>query len=112
MKRALLLLPAGLLLGGCLYTDIRSPRAYRSASPAEVKSDPADPVVTGESCNRTYIYLVAVGKSGYHESVRKAMEPYPDRVLYDVKTDIKVNSYLFGVYSKICTQVMGRAGKL
>lgn len=112
MKRTpLILLLACLGLSGCLYTDIRSPRAYRSATPSEVKAQPGDEVVTGKACNRTYLYLVAFGKGGYHAATQKALAGRSEAILYDVKTDIHVRSVLLGLYTEVCTTVMGKVGK-
>ena len=111
MNRPLPLAIAALLLSGCLYTDIRVPRAYRSATPADVKATPEDPAVSGRSCDRTVLYLAAWGDAGYAAAVRDALKDKPDAILYDVKSDVKVNSYLLGLYSQTCTIVSGRAGK-
>lgn len=110
--RHLFLASVAALLGGCLYTDIRSPRAYRSATPSELKTTPADLVLTGSACNQYYLYLLALGDGGYHAAVKKALEGQPqETILYDVKTDVKVTSVLLGLYTKTCTNVQGRAGK-
>lgn len=110
MKKILLFLSC-LALSSCLYTDIRSPRAYRSATPSEVKAHPEDEIVKGKSCNRTYLYLVAVGRGGYHAATKNALAERPGAILYDVKTDIQVRSVLLGLYTEICTIVMGKVGK-
>ena len=99
---------AALSLSGCLYANIRVPRAYRSATPAEVKSQAADPVVSGEACNQTALYLVAWGDAGYAAAVKAALASAPEGVLYDVKVDQKVTSVLLGLYSKTCTMVSAR----
>jgi hypothetical protein len=111
MKPLLLALAAS-LLGGCLYTDVRSPRAYRSATPSELKTTPTDAVLTGSACNQYFLYLVALGDGGYHAAVKKALQGQPpETILYDVKTDVKVTSVLLGLYTRTCTNVQGRAGK-
>jgi len=112
MKTLVFPLAAAALLTGCLYADIRSPRAYRSASPSEVKASAADELVQGVACNHFVLYLVAWGKGGYAEATRKALEGRPEAVLYDVKTDIKVKAYLLGLYARTCTSVTGKAGRL
>lgn len=102
---------AALLLSGCLYADVHVPRAYRSATPADVKAAAADPAASGRACNRVVLYLVAWGDAGYAAAVRDALKGAPDAVLYDVKTDVKVNSYVLGLYSRSCTLVTGRVGR-
>ncbi|MBI3298420.1 MAG: hypothetical protein HYZ75_09675 [Elusimicrobia bacterium] len=102
---------AAVSLTGCLYTDVRMPRAYRSATPADVKAAPADAAVTGRSCMRSLLFLFAWGDAGYAAAARDALKESPDAVLYDVKSDVKLNSYLLGLYSQSCTIVTGRAGR-
>ncbi len=113
--RAGLLLPlaAALALGGCglIYTNIHSPYSYRSAAPSEVKTAPTDPLVTGEACNQSVLYLVAWGNGGYIAATRKALEGRPQAILYDVKSDIKATSILLGLYTRVCTRVTGRAAQ-
>lgn len=107
----LLLLP---LLSGCglLYTDIKVPRGYRSASPSEVKGAPDDPTATGRSCQRSALFLVAWGDSSYASAVADALKGAGrDGILYDVKADMKVNSYVIGLYTKVCTIVTGKVAK-
>ena len=36
----------------------------------------------------------------------------PEGILYDVRTDIKVKSYLLGIYFRQCTVVTGKVGRL
>jgi len=95
-----------------LYTNIQSPRSYRSASPAEVKSSAGDQTVTGEACNRSLLYLFAWGDGGYIAATEKALSGRPDSILYDVKCDMKVNAYVLGLYARVCTKVTGKAAKL
>jgi len=101
------------LLNGCglLYTNIRIPYAYNSATPADVQAAKDDPSVTGRACDQSIAYLVAWGNAGFDAAVQKALEPYPGAILYDVKTDVKVASYLLGLYTRSCTIVSGRAAK-
>lgn len=101
---------AGALLSGCglLYTNIRVPYAYNAATPSDVHSDKEDPAVTGHSCNKSLLYLFAWGNAGYEAAVQKALESNPKSTLYDVKTDVKVNSYLVGLYTQTCTIVSGK----
>jgi len=101
---------AALLSCGCLYTDIRVPRAYRSSTPADVQAKDSDPNVSGKSCYRSALYLVAWGNGGYAAAVQDALKDQPDAVLYDVKVDIQARSLAMGLYSRACTVVTGRAG--
>src|SRR6185437_2427505 len=101
------------LLEGCglLYTNIRVPYSYNAATPSDVHADKEDPIVTGRSCNKSVLYLVAWGNAGYAAAVQKALDPYPKATLYDVKTDVKLDSYMLGLYTRTCTIVTGRATK-
>jgi len=96
---------------GLLYTNTRSPRAYRSATPADVKSSPADPLVTGEGCSRSVLYLVAWGDNGYARAVKNALHDKPNAFLYDVRVDSRSRSFLLGLYSDTCTVLTGRVGE-
>ena len=106
-----LLVLTGLILGGCIYSDVQVPRAYRSASPVDVesKAKSSDKVVTGEGCNKMVLFLVAWGNGGYAAAVSDALknEP-PGAILYDVHSDTSAESYFIGVYSKACTVVTGK----
>lgn len=109
--------PLGLLLTvvtlsscGLLYTDIKTPRGYRTATPAEVKSAPDDPTVTGQSCNRSAGFLVAWGDASYAAAVADALGTR-DGILYDVRADVKVDAYVFGLYTKVCTALSGKVAK-
>lgn len=95
---------------GLLYTDIKVPRGYRTASPAEVKSSPDDPLVTGTACNRSAVFLVAWGDGSYAAAVKNALKDR-DGIMYDVRADVKVDAYLIGLYTKVCTVVTGRVAK-
>lgn len=95
---------------GILYTDVKLPRGYRSATPSEVKAAADDPVVTGKSCTRSALFLVAWGDSSYASAVKDALGP-KDGILYDVRADMKVDSYLIGLYTKVCTVVTGKVAK-
>ena len=94
-----------LSLSGCglLYTNIRVPYSYNAATPSDVHPDKEDPLASGQACDRSVLYLVAWGNAGFAAATRKALEPYPQATLYDVKTDIKVSSYVLGLYTKSCT---------
>lgn len=111
--RAIPLLLALLTTGcGLLYTDIKVPRGYRSASPSEVKASADDPTATGRSCQRSALFLVAWGDSSYASAVADALKGAGrDGILYDVKADLKVDSYVIGLYTKVCTVVTGKVAK-
>jgi len=96
---------------GCLYTNIHAPRAYRSATPADVKANTSDPTVSGRSCYRSALFLFAWGDAGYSAALADALSDKPNSVLYDVNTDTHVRSYVLGVYTRICTVVSGRVGR-
>ena len=106
----LLLAAAALSSCGILYTDIKVPRGYRTATPAEVKSAPDDPTVTGKACNRSAIYLFAWGDGSYAAAVTDALGKR-DGILYDVRADVKVNAYVLGLYTKVCTMLSGKVAK-
>lgn len=110
--RPLLLLSAAAALSSCgiLYTDIKVPRGYRTATPADVKSASDDPTVTGMSCNRSAIYLFAWGDGSYAAAVKNALGTR-DGILYDVRADVKVNAYVLGLYTKVCTMLSGKVAK-
>ncbi len=109
--RYLLLLSAAFLSScGLLYTDIKVPRGYRTATPAEVKASPDDPTVTGRACNRSAVYLFAWGDGSYAAAVKDALGAR-DGILYDVRADVKVNAYVLGIYTQACTMISGRVSK-
>src|SRR5437868_4350317 len=103
-------LAAALSSCGILYTDIKVPRGYRSASQSEVKASSDDPVATGMACQRSLLFLVAWGDSSYASSVKSALGG-KDGIMYDVKADLKVDAYLLGLYTKVCTVINGRIAK-
>ena len=97
-------------VSGCLYTNIHAPRAYRSATPADVKASTQDTPVTGKACFRCVLFMVAWGDGGYAAATRDALKDHPGAILYDVKADVHSTSALAGIYSQACTVVSGRAG--
>lgn len=107
---ALPLIAAALSGCGLLYTDIKVPRGYRTASPSEVKAAPDDPIATGKACNRSVLFLVAWGDGSYAAAVKDALGTR-DGIMYDVRADMKVDAYLVGLYTKVCTVVSGRVAK-
>jgi hypothetical protein len=109
----LLLLPllaAALSSCGLLYTDVKVPRGYRSATPADVQTAPDDPAVTGTSCSRSLLWLVAWGDTSYNSALKNALGTR-DGILYDVRSDLKVNAYVLGLYTKTCTVLSGKVAK-
>ncbi len=112
MKKPLLLALLAAALSGCglLYTNVHSGRAYRSATPADVKGAPDDEAVSGSACSQSVLFLVAWGDGGYAAATKDALKGRAG-YLYDVKSDIKVTSVLLGLYTKVCTKVTGRLAK-
>ncbi len=111
MKQLLPLLSLIAASSGCLYTNTTFPRAYRTAAPSEVKSSSSDPVASGSACSKTLLWLVSWGDAGYAAACRDALKGQPDKILYDVKSDAKVTSFLLGLYSKVCTKLEGKVGR-
>jgi hypothetical protein len=99
-----------LLASGCLYANVHVPRAYRSATPADVKASSQDTVVSGKACFRQLFFIVAWGDGGYAAAARKALKDHPGAILYDVKADAQATSVLAGLYARGCTVVTGRVG--
>jgi hypothetical protein len=104
------LLAAATSACGILYTDTKVPRGWRTAAPSEVKSAPDDPAVRGESCARSVLWLVAWGDSSYDKALKNALGGR-DGIMYDVRSDLKVQAYLIGLYTKECTILTGRVAK-
>jgi len=101
---------AALSACGILYTDTKVPRGWRTAAPSDVKSTPNDPTVRGESCARSVLWLVAWGDSSYDRALKDALGDR-DGILYDVRSDLKVQAYVIGLYTKECTILTGRVAK-
>lgn len=95
---------------GLIYTDIKVPRGYRTSSPSEVKSSPDDATVTGKACNRSALFLFAWGDGSYAAAVKDALGAR-DGILYDVRADMKVDAYVLGIYTKVCTVLSGKLAK-
>ena len=108
---AVIFLTLGLSGCGVIYTNVRLPRAYRSAVPSEVKAAPSDPVVSGKSCNKSALFLFAWGDASYAAAAKNALGSDSDGVLYDVKSDLSAFS-LLGIYTKTCTLLTGKMGKI
>ncbi|MFA5140633.1 MAG: TRL domain-containing protein [Elusimicrobiota bacterium] len=99
-----------LLASGCLYTNVHVPRAYRSATPSDVKASSQDAVVSGKACHRSVLFMAAWGDGGYAAATRRALKDHPGAILYDVKADVQATSVLAGIYTRACTVVTGRVG--
>jgi hypothetical protein len=97
---------------GILYTNIRVPRSYRTATAGDVKTSPNDPVVESEVCGQSVLYLFLWGDFGYAAAANRALERRPNSILYDAKFDMRVDSFLLGLYTKTCTKLTGRAASL
>ena len=111
-RLALAALAAGLIAGcGIIYSDVRVPRAYRSATPSDVKAGPSDAAVSGEACYQSLLYLVAWGDASYAAATGRALGGDTAATLYDVKADAKATSILFGLYGRVCTVVTGRVSR-
>ncbi len=95
---------------GILYTDVKVPRGYRSATPADVKTAPDDPSVSGRSCSRSLLWLVAWGDTSYDAALKDALKTR-DGIMYDVRSDVRVSAYALGLYTKTCTILNGKAAK-
>lgn len=96
-------------LSGCglIYTNVEVPRSYRSATPADVRAEKTDKIVTGEACNYSLLFLFAWGNGGYAAAAKNALKEEPQAVLYDVKADTRLKSVL-GLYTRVCTVVTGK----
>ncbi len=100
-------------LGGCgiIYTNVKVPRAYRSSTPNEVRAEISDKTVSGQSCNRSLLFLVAWGDASYAAAAQNALASNADSVLYDVKSDMEAFSVL-GLYTRTCTILTGKVGRI
>jgi hypothetical protein len=114
MTRAILSLPllvllasAPLALAGCLYTDVRTPLAYNSATPGDV-GGALGKEVHGRACNYIFLYLLAFGDGGYDAAVKDAQQTSGASLIADVKADTSIVNVL-SVYQRQCTEVTGRA---
>lgn len=95
---------------GLLYTDVKTPRGYRSATPADVKAAPDDPTVSGQSCSQSLLWMVAWGDASYDAALKDALKAR-DGIMYDVRSDLKVQGYALGLYTKECTILTGKVAK-
>ena len=109
--KTLILLSVALLSGcGLIYTNIHTPHAYRTATPSEVKTSPNDPQVRGQACDQSFLFLIAFGDASYAAAAKDALKDHPDGILYDVRTDVKAQAYLIGLYTKACVVINARVG--
>jgi hypothetical protein len=104
------LLAAATSACGILYTDIKLPRGWRTAAPSEVKSASDDASVRGESCTHSVLWLAAWGDSSYDKALKDALGGR-DGIMYDVRSDLKVQAYVLGLYTKQCTILTGKVAK-
>jgi hypothetical protein len=96
------------LVAGCLYTDVRTPLAYNSATPGDIGGAAAlGQEVHGRACNTIILYLIAVGDGGYDAAVRDAERSSGATLLVDVKADTSITNVL-SVYQRQCTEVTAR----
>ena len=93
-------------LASCVYTNVNTPLAYRSPTPADVNG-PLGNEVTGEACSQVVLGMVAWGDGGYVAAVENAKAKGGAVLLADVQSDRSVFNVL-GVYQKFCTKVRGR----
>lgn len=117
MIRTLSLLVCCFFLSSCaavgiIYTNNKTARTYRAATPNEVKAETNDKLATGNACTEGVLGLVSWGSSGYDSAVENALLGAANSaVLYDVKSDTEIFSIL-GIYNKLCTRVTGKVGML
>jgi hypothetical protein len=100
----LFLLPSA---SACLYTDVRAPLSYGSATPSDANGA-LGREVKGSACNYAILWLVAFGDGGYEAAVADARGSSNAPFLVDVKSDTSYNNVLFGVYQRQCTHVTAR----
>ncbi|HEY8039483.1 MAG TPA: TRL domain-containing protein [Polyangiaceae bacterium] len=102
------ILAAGALaLTGCLYTDVRAPLSYGSATPGDAGGN-LGREVTGSACNTAILWLVAFGDGGYDAAVKDARAESNAPFLVDVKADTSYKNVLFGIYQHQCTTITAR----
>lgn len=91
----------------CLYTDVRAPLSYGSATPSDANGS-LGREVKGSACNYAILWLVAFGDGGYDAAVADARGSTNASFLVDVKSDTSYRNVLFGVYQRQCTNVTAR----
>jgi TRL-like protein family len=95
------------LLTGCIFSDVRAPLSYGSATPSDANGS-LGREVTGSACNSAVLWLVAWGDGGYDAAVRDARRANNAPFLVDVKADTAYTNVLFGIYQHQCTTVTAR----
>jgi hypothetical protein len=106
-KASALLLAIAIALPACLYTDVRAPLSYGSATPGDANGV-LGREVKGKACNHGILWLVAVGDGGYDAAVRDARGSTNAAFLVDVKADTTYKNILFGLYQRQCTEISAR----
>ena len=91
----------------CLYTDVRAPLSYGSATPSDANGS-LGREVKGSACNHAILWLVAFGDGGYEAAVADARGSTNAPFLVDVKSDTSYRNVLLGVYQRQCTNVTAR----
>jgi hypothetical protein len=94
-------------LPACLYTDVRAPLSYGSATPGDANGN-LGKEVKGKACNHGILWLVAVGDGGYDAAVKDARGTTNAAFLVDVKADTTYKNVLFGLYQRQCTEITAR----
>jgi hypothetical protein len=94
-------------LSACLYTDVRAPLSYGSATPSDANGN-LGAEVKGSACNHAVLWLVAFGDGGYDAAVADARGTTHAPFLVDVKSDTSYRNVLFGVYQRQCTNITAR----
>jgi hypothetical protein len=94
-------------LPSCLYTDVRAPLSYNSATPSDANGN-LGKEVKGSACNVGILWLVAFGDGGYDAAVRDARASTNAPFLVDVKADTTYKNVLFGIYQRQCTEITAR----
>jgi hypothetical protein len=95
------------LLTGCLYSDVRVPLSYGSATPGDAGGNLGQEV-TGMGCNSALLWLFAWGDGGYEAAVRDAKAASGAAFLVDVKADTTYTNVVLGLYQHECTKVTAR----
>jgi hypothetical protein len=108
MKRHIVsALAFALVLPGCLYSDVRAPLSYGSATPSDANGN-LGKEVKGVGCNYGIAWLVAFGDGGYDAAVKDARGSTNAAFLVDVKADTTYKNILFGIYQRQCTEITAR----
>ena len=107
MRSVVCAVALALALPACLYTDVRAPLSYGSATPSDANGNLGQEV-KGSACNVGILWLVAVGDGGYDAAVRDARGNTNAPFLVDVKSDTTYKNILFGIYQRQCTEITAR----